>query len=454
MNTKKAGGTATAKALFSLLKRLPWALVVFNRVTVPVLWILAVTFYLKGISLWYLLAYVFALYLTYAAAGILEKRSSESGKLSKSKSGGPDSPPFPHLVFFGKIIFFGTFVAFASYSALIRYGLRSEATIAVPLVTILFSITYAEIQFWWLRRNFAIFSKRMTLPVIRTVSLLLAGIAIMIGFDFIKNDGLLNGKMPFPSKSEITWTLSTIGQWNEDDIVNAPAFVAPKKLPIPNRDLKTGDAWQDVAELQRYLKSVGKYAWEINGTYDEQTASSLNEFIRIQKGEIFEKNEFGPLKQSVLREIVQMNETTGSLSTSLPPWVRIDSIQSVDGKANATLDQNGNLTVMVLPKEPVWMLSTSIDPIGKSGSLFWIVIGPPSSSIPPGKYDSRQNVILKAAGASAIYFTVDDSEPNCSGRGFANIASIEKAIRIKAISCYGKDGKITGQTSIFEFEVR
>ena len=90
-------------------------------------------------------------------------------------------------------------------------------------------------------------------------------------------------------------------------------------------------------------------------------------------------------------------------------------------------------------------LASETDPAcvqtGVGGACFQgVVIVAPAASPIAGTYGSTQSVVLSAAGATSIRYTVDNSTPTCSsGTVYSSAISIATSKTIEAIACYANN---------------
>lgn len=161
-------------------------------------------------------------------------------------------------------------------------------------------------------------------------------------------------------------------------------------------------------------------------------------------------------KKNTSPEANEVSGTLNTLSDLQANWIRIDSIESVDGRATATL-KDGKITVQVVKPEATttgalvtdgWKVRSSIQRKKGAGWLQWVVISAPYALPVSGTHATYQSIILTADWASWIFFTIDGSEPSCDGKWLVETITDKKVITVKAISCFW-DNKIRWPIAIY-----
>lgn len=286
--------------------------------------------------------------------------------------------------------------------------------------------------------------------IIHTTFLLLAsGIVFMIW------NSITGNNVPGREKtsSEVTGILSTI-----DTTVSWETITIVKDETVPWetmwRYLGIGNSGEDVLTIQKYLLDKGYYTGELSGNYDEQTAMAINTYIGETTGEVFTRPEFGAMKLAFLRKLsAESNptspiissftwaEATGTLVTSGSGWVEINSIESVDGWATATI-QDGKIVVQVVSQWETasnsdnWEVQAVLKNVRWAGWLQGVVISAAKPFPAAGTYKKYQSITFSADGASGIFFTADGTDPTCQWKWLTKIIRQNDTITIKAISCF------------------
>lgn len=410
-------------------KKILYFLSLFNTLSLVVIGILFVVFILQDIPLKYLIGLIVIYSITQTLALILGSWNTQRAPSQKY-----DSPPHRSNHFLP--LFVANLILIALLELLIgRYQLDAYRWYIMSggilwINGIFFEVFGGYISRW--------FRTRAGLWIVRTFLLIVsAGVIITLWNTFSHSPLPEIQKPPRHTSSEVTGTLSTIDP--NSSSIETPIITWP--LDIVNRSISLWDTGADIADLQHYLRNSGYYTGMISWVYDTDTASSFVRYIREN-----------PVKDT---SSWWSNEVTGTLTTH--SWISIDSIESIDGGATARIE-NGQIIVEVLPQQSIpststmWQIQSSITKIGW-GWLQGVVISAPVSTPRAGSYTTYQSITLSAEWASGIFFTIDGSEPTCSGKWYTKLETPEKTFTLKAISCFGGN-KIRGPISTHVFGVK
>lgn len=266
-------------------------------------------------------------------------------------------------------------------------------------------------------------------------------------------------------KSEVTGILSTI-----DLSATGETLIEKIESTSPwtslGRYLGIWNSGEDVLQIQKYLREKGYYGGKLSGEYDAETAKAINDYIWETTGEVFTRSEFGEMKLAFLKKLSDESkqsliigeEATGSISTDSTGSTQIQSIESMDSWATATV-QDGKITVQVVSSQENasssdnWEVQSVLKNTRWAGGLQWVVISPAVPSPVPGSYKNFQNITFSAEGASWIFITADGSDPSCQWKWLTKIIRPTDTITIKAISCFGWN-KIRWPISSYTFTLK
>lgn len=281
-------------------------------------------------------------------------------------------------------------------------------------------------------------------------------------------------------KSETTGVLSTIDHSaTGQELITQVETVSP--WSSLKRYLGIGNSWEDVLSIQRYLFKEWYYTGKLSGNYDQETAVAINRYIWETTGEEFSRSEFWAMKLAFLNKLStesKNNETiinktwlesswitviwwSGwaiSNSTESSGWVKINTIQSMNSWATASIE-DGKIVVQVIAPEKndnssnIWEVRSVLKNIKWAGWLQWVVISTPKANPRAWTYDTYQSIVFSADWASWIFLTTDGSDPTCEWKWLTKFIRKTDSISIKAISCFGWN-RIRWPISIHNFSIK
>lgn len=331
-----------------------------------------------------------------------------------------------------------------------RYELDEHRWVIYLVALAILNIAYIESKNKYISKiTLRILKNSIGSWVLRTFLLIFAS-----GIVFVIWNTLTEVNVPNASKhrsSEVTGILSTIDPSVSGEIVESQV---EEKMPWESlgRFLGIGNSGEDVLSIQKYLSEKGYYTGSLNGNYDEETARAINTYIGETTGEVFTRPEFGAMKLAFLRELsienndanTQANiwqEATWTLSTAESGAIQINSIESMDNWATASI-QDGKIVVQVVSasetvsKSDNWEVQSVLKNARWSTGLQWVVISAAKPIPASGSYKDYQSITFFAEWASGIFFTADGSDPSCQWKWLTKLIRKSDTIIIKAISCY------------------
>lgn len=252
------------------------------------------------------------------------------------------------------------------------------------------------------------------------------------------------------TSSEVTGILSTI-----DSTVSGEIIITPLEERVPweslGRYLGIGNSGEDVLEIQKYLFEKGYYTGVLSWNYDNETAQAINKYIGDTTWEIFTRPEFWAMKLAFLKELSSKNtlpiqsngnEATGTITTGGSWDIQINSIESMDGWATATIQDWKIVVEVISNKENTspsdnWEVQSVLKNARWGGGLQGVVISAAKPTPASGSYKNYQSITFSAEWASGIFFTADGSDPSCQWKWITKLIRKSDTITIKAISCYG-----------------
>jgi hypothetical protein len=440
----------------TLKKNILYFLALFNYITFPIIVILFVVFILIDIPLKYLFGFIVVYAISYTTSLLFETKETSS----------PEK--LPQWYIYISLLGVNTIILLFLTLLIGRYELDEYRLIIYSLALGIMNGLFFEFTYHFISRFMKTSSGAW---VWRTLLLFIgAGIGIL-GVNVMRvSPPPTVATTPQKTSSEVTGVLSTVDP-------NAPVeeIVTPQEETTASqseillswstsdevwpwdtitRGIWIGDNGTDVRRIQEFLAKTPYYTGGVTGTYDTLTATALNQYIKDKTWDEFNRLEIWNIKLATLKWIStpkapsQENEVTGTLTTEKDTsGIQIDSIESLDGKATATV-KDGKITVQVInPPSSVtntgttvtdgWKIHSSIARKSGGGGLQWVVISAAVALPMAGIHTSYQSIILTADWASGIFFTTDGSEPNCDGKWLTDAVIDSSTLILKTISCFG-----------------
>lgn len=418
---------------------------VFNVITFPLIVILFIVCIIQDIPLKYIFSFIILYSVTMSISLIFDTKKHIHKSITEE---------YRYMFLIGLNI-----VIYIMISLLInRYQLDEYRIKIYAIILWILNITYLEFHKKYIYRIFIkIIKNPLWKWILRTIFLIItSGIVFMIW-------NSINGmNIPDRSKhsSEVTGVLSTIDATASGE-TSTSTTTTEERMPWESmwRFLGIGNSGEDVLNIQKYLFDKWYYTGALSGNYDDETAMAINRYIEETTGEVFTRPEFGSMKLSFLK-MLSTESTTIPEQPSIEPWqeatwtlttaeseniqswsIQIDSIQSVDSGATATIKDWKIVVQVVSPQQTInssdnWEVTSKLSNIRWAGWLQGVVIWATKSTPAPGDYDAYQSITFSAEWASGIFFTADGSDPSCQWKWITKLVRKSDSITIKTISCY------------------
>lgn len=419
-------------------KKILWFLKIFNLITLPLIILLFVVCIYKNIPLKYLFGFIAIYGITMSISLIFDTKKHIQKNIIQEYE-------------YGFLIGINIFIYILLSILINKYQLETYRWYIYLIAVMLINGFYIEFHKKYISKFFMkCLISSLGRWIIHTTFLLLASGVIFMIWNSITGTRVPNREK---TSSEVTGVISTVDSTVSWEMVTVKN---DERVPWESmwRFLGIGNSGEDVLSIQKYLTEKWYYTWALSGNYDTQTAMAINTYIGETTGEVFTRPEFGAMKLAFLRKLSSEenpiseksssftgNEATGTLITNGTWWIAINSIESVDGGASATI-QNGKIVVQVINKNTTesnsdnWEVQSILKNARWAGWLQGVVISAAKPSPTAGSYDKYQSITFSADGASGIFFTADGTEPTCQGKWLTKLIRQTDTITIKAISCF------------------